>query len=338
MANRKSSGKDTIVGAFVLGAVVLMVIALLIMGREEQVFEDRFEIRAIFPDAAGLREGARVQLAGIDIGMVDDVAFNKKTEAVITMTVLSEIEHRIGPDSTAEITSKGLLGDKIVSLTTSMARFPEGMNRVKAVPFFNVMSELRKAVGDMEPSMEDMRETMGNLNKLTAELSENSANISTILEGTAEITGSIRNGEGLLGELIKNDTAADEIFAAVSDARETAKSVRMAAENLDKTLDKLPGLTKTGENTLSAIAETSKEIRTLIVQLQKTMENIEEASRSFPEIATDIAETSRQIPDLVESAQMTVDDTREAVNALKKVWPIRDKIEDNSEAGVVGLD
>src|SRR4028118_2232391 len=100
------------VGIFVL--VALLVLGFLIINStgEFNPFEKKLHLKARFPSADGLREGAEVQLAGVTIGKVDAVKFlppdsteTEKIEAQLTVVEILDgkpINERIRTDSTAQ--------------------------------------------------------------------------------------------------------------------------------------------------------------------------------------------------------------------------------------------
>jgi len=84
----------------------------------------RQDIKSCFDDAGGLRAGAAVRIAGVDVGTVRSVRANpqnKNCPAEIEMAVATAYEIRIPKDSLAEINSAGLLGEVDVNIDTTRA-------------------------------------------------------------------------------------------------------------------------------------------------------------------------------------------------------------------------
>lgn len=72
-------------------------------------------LKARFDRVDGLAVGSDVRLAGVKIGSVASTAIDPKTfQAVVTFTVLPTL--KLPKDSSAEITSDGLLGGKFLAI------------------------------------------------------------------------------------------------------------------------------------------------------------------------------------------------------------------------------
>ena len=63
------------VGLFVVGAVLLGVLGVLLLGKSKRLFESRVELHATFSDVAGLVQGAPVRLSGVNVGTVSQIMF-----------------------------------------------------------------------------------------------------------------------------------------------------------------------------------------------------------------------------------------------------------------------
>jgi phospholipid/cholesterol/gamma-HCH transport system substrate-binding protein len=79
-----------------------------------------YQLSALFPSVAGLENEAPVQMAGVRIGKVTHIQLDPANfMAKITFKVCDSV--KIPTDSTAAITSRSLLGGKIVTLTPGIA-------------------------------------------------------------------------------------------------------------------------------------------------------------------------------------------------------------------------
>jgi phospholipid/cholesterol/gamma-HCH transport system substrate-binding protein len=112
MARR--NGVEVVVGAAVLlVAAGFLAYAVAHSGRSAS---EGYLLTAQFDHIDGLSVGADVRLAGVRVGSVTSATINTQSYlAVITLTVQDGLS--LPKDSSAEITSDGLLGGKYVSLT-----------------------------------------------------------------------------------------------------------------------------------------------------------------------------------------------------------------------------
>jgi phospholipid/cholesterol/gamma-HCH transport system substrate-binding protein len=105
---------EVLVGAGVLAvAAAFLVYALSHSGRSSA---GGYGLTASFDHIDGLGVGADVRIAGVKVGSVTSAAIDPKSfNAVVTLTVQDGLE--VPKDSSAEVTSDGLLGGKYLSIS-----------------------------------------------------------------------------------------------------------------------------------------------------------------------------------------------------------------------------
>lgn len=107
------------VGEVVTGAIVLVIAAaflLYALAHSGRTTVSGYPLEAKFDRIDGLVVGADVKIAGVKVGTVTDARIDPETYlAILTLTVRSDIE--LPKDSSAEVTSEGLLGGKYLSLS-----------------------------------------------------------------------------------------------------------------------------------------------------------------------------------------------------------------------------
>ena len=104
-----------------ISVVVIGVIVLLLVGKP---LSHNLVVNAYFKDGMGLREGAKVRLAGIDIGTVKTIRLRpeaKEAPVEVVMVLAPAYELKIPNDSTASLATAGLLGEAYVQVDASRA-------------------------------------------------------------------------------------------------------------------------------------------------------------------------------------------------------------------------
>jgi len=84
----------------------------------------RHDLKSCFDDAGGLRAGAPVRIAGVDVGTVRSVRANpqnKTCPAEVEMVLATSYEIRVPKDSTAEVATAGLLDEAYLIIDTTQA-------------------------------------------------------------------------------------------------------------------------------------------------------------------------------------------------------------------------
>ncbi len=179
-------------------------------------FSRTYSVSATFADAAGLKKGDQVKVAGVEAGSVENVAIEDGAVEV-TLKVARDVE--LSKDSSAEITIETLLGKKVVTLFdgSSGDRLEEGdvipLDRtrtpVELVDIGDVSTELLEAsdADALEEFMEGVTEiTQGKREDITA-----------LIEGLGDAAAAIDDRRGELARLIDSLRILSGTFAERDD-------------------------------------------------------------------------------------------------------------------------
>ncbi|MFO0892185.1 MAG: OmpA family protein [Isosphaeraceae bacterium] len=158
-----------------------------------------FHVRVKFPTIAGLEAGHRVRIQGMDAGVVDRVTPPEQPGAPVELSLrLDErLHHLVRGDAVARILSEGMVGARVVEITPGKPDAPvvaEGGD---------ISSEPPVELGDL------MKRTGASLQKLD-ELAR------TAQVGLTEINAiaaSIREGNGSLGKLVRDEAAYESLMS-----------------------------------------------------------------------------------------------------------------------------
>ena len=105
---------ELIVGAFVLIGIFCLGYLSIKLGKLEVIGGDRYEVEALFNSASGLKPGAAVEIAGVDVGRVKSIAL-KDDQAIVLLAVENNI--KLYSDTFASIKTRGIIGEKFLSLS-----------------------------------------------------------------------------------------------------------------------------------------------------------------------------------------------------------------------------
>lgn len=110
--------KAVLVSMIVVG---LAAIGSLFVG---QVGLHRLKLKSCFENVQGLRSGAAVRIAGVEVGTVGRVRpnpQNKNCPAEIEMQLATTYELKVPNDAVAEIDTEGIMGGSLVNIEASQA-------------------------------------------------------------------------------------------------------------------------------------------------------------------------------------------------------------------------
>jgi phospholipid/cholesterol/gamma-HCH transport system substrate-binding protein len=105
---------ESLIGFIViLVAIIFLIYSYSMMGNKNP--SKTYEITAVFNEVSGLISGSDVRLSGIKVGSVSSQTLDVDTfEAVVSMQISNDI--KIPTDSSAKISSEGLLGGNYISI------------------------------------------------------------------------------------------------------------------------------------------------------------------------------------------------------------------------------
>jgi phospholipid/cholesterol/gamma-HCH transport system substrate-binding protein len=104
------------VGVFMVAGFLALVYLAFHLGEVGLFDRGRtYAIHAEFDNVSGIKKGATVQVAGVIVGQVSDIALNDDLLAQLTMKVDRKL--KIPTDSMVSVKSQGIIGDKFIQIT-----------------------------------------------------------------------------------------------------------------------------------------------------------------------------------------------------------------------------
>jgi phospholipid/cholesterol/gamma-HCH transport system substrate-binding protein len=111
----KNFKAEFFVGLFVLTGVLCLGYLSIRMARAEVFGEKGYPVHARFNNCGGLKNGASVMIAGVEVGRVKSVDLDKdEFQAHVIMLLDSALV--IDEESIASIKTKGLIGEKFIDI------------------------------------------------------------------------------------------------------------------------------------------------------------------------------------------------------------------------------
>ena len=105
---------ELIVGVFVLVGVVCLGYLSIRLGKLEVIGGNTYDVEAQFTSASGLKNGATVEIAGVDVGRVKAIRL-KDDQAIVTLAVRNGVV--LYDDAIASIKTRGIIGEKYISFS-----------------------------------------------------------------------------------------------------------------------------------------------------------------------------------------------------------------------------
>jgi phospholipid/cholesterol/gamma-HCH transport system substrate-binding protein len=207
------------VGSMIIVAILILTLAMYKLGQAANLFSSRYELVTFLKDAAGLRQGGSVTIAGQLAGVVKQIELLPVDEDTtrnlrVVFEVNEELRDQVRADSRARLRTMGLLGDKVLEVSVGTRRhsmLTEG-DTVPSEPTLDyeaIIAQAGGAVDDVVALTRDLR----------------------------SLTGGIVRGEGTVGQLVTNRALYDQLTATMGRMNATLSRIQNSQGTLGKLID-----------------------------------------------------------------------------------------------------
>ena len=105
---------ELVVGLFVLLGLGCLAYLAIHLGKME-IMGSGYQVLVNFDNISGLKKGAAVEVAGVEVGRVESIRLSPGDRANVTLRL--EPGLKLHDDAIASIRTKGIIGDKFVKLS-----------------------------------------------------------------------------------------------------------------------------------------------------------------------------------------------------------------------------
>ena len=264
-------------GMFIAIGLAIFVIIIFFIGKQQHLFNPVFNVTTNFKNVSGLLVGNNVRYAGINVGIVDNIAIINDSTVQVSFFMRRDVQEFIKADSKAGIGSDGIIGDKVLIITQGTSSAPtvrDGQHLESKEPI------------ETDVIMESLQATAASAEIITHQLSE--------------IMINVNSGEGTVGRMIKDETIAENIaqtidnfkkssedfdeiievtqkniFEFMESLQQTAAKTEIASQELGEIMTKI----NSGEGTIGALINDT----TMAYNLSQTIINLRSSSEGLDE-------------------------------------------------------
>lgn len=233
------------VGIVITIALVIVFLAVMFAGNIENFFAPRAVIYALVDDVKGLREGSPVWFSGVEVGSVQSIDFTIQQKIKVEMSILAGSLNYLKKDSTANILTLGLLGDKYVEISPGSRE--SGGLKVEDTIMGKTQTEIQDVVETSQESIAKISDFVNMLENIIVKIERGEGTVSKFLgdpavynnlkDAIAELTRLIKrieSGQGTVGRLLNEDGLYRDVSSAVEDVKLFAGELRNSEGSLDK--------------------------------------------------------------------------------------------------------
>lgn len=287
------------VGIMFLAGLFLLVGALYFIGDRQNLFGDTIQLNAEFEEVNGLMKGNNVRYAGINIGTVTSVNIVNDSMVMVKMVVESSAMEYIKTNALASIGSDGLMGNKLVNISSSKGDAPlitEGsvIKSVTPLDTDEIMRTLSRTNDDMSIIAQNLKsitqkiedENMVwnllsdsalalNIKNTVRNVDYTSAELTNISRTFSQVAKDVQDGKGTVGKLLKDTSFIERVDNALLGIQNVSDSLNRLTGNISDITDDI----KAGKGAAGRILKDEQFDK----DLTETMENMKKASKALEE-------------------------------------------------------
>jgi phospholipid/cholesterol/gamma-HCH transport system substrate-binding protein len=223
------------IGIVAVAALLLAALLIFTLTGDSGFSWQRYSLKAVFPNVAGLGEGSPVRVSGVEVGAVTGVQFAGDRVEVI-FEVRDEIQPRITTGSRAVLGSVSLLGESAVDITasTSGTPIPEWgyvPSGTAAGSLADVTAQATQGLEAATALLQDIRAGRGTVGKLFTD-DQLYREINQFVTAAETVASNIGRGRGTLGRLINDPAAAKSLEASLQNLETVTARIRAGEGSL----------------------------------------------------------------------------------------------------------
>jgi phospholipid/cholesterol/gamma-HCH transport system substrate-binding protein len=330
------------VGALVLVAILIFVMALVQAGRIREWFNPGATIRVILPDDGlfGLTEGARVEILGTKAGEVRRIVIDPNqhmhAEIYVRKAMLAFVRH----DSQAVIRKQfGVAGAAYLELTRGTgepldleyAVIPATAERAPMDAVSEIIAEIQHRV---LPMIDEAQGAIRTLAALAESLQDPQGSLQRLLADLSAVTGRLERGEGSVGRLLSEDVLARNLETLLVQTRTDMQRLGPILQAMERTGGNAAALTATLNTYADSLPQLTTRLQALLTSLQETLENLRRTTPELPRITQNMADTTESLPLLVLQTEQTLANLDKLLRQLRSHWLLGGRRSDaEQEAG-----
>jgi phospholipid/cholesterol/gamma-HCH transport system substrate-binding protein len=254
MAQHKQlSWTELRVGLFVLAATVLLVVVIFYVTGAGSL-GPKYRLRTFLPEVDGLTVGAPVRVDGVEVGNVEKIGIavlkpgdrpEKSRSIEVDMRIQKSFQAYIRTDSSAGLTTEGLLGNRLVDIDRGFVgrelqneeeitgREEKALKAVveRSADLMTNLSAITKQASDL---LDNIKKGHGSLGKFLVD-EDAYKHLDSSLGNLDQVMAGIQSGKGTLGQLVTND----EMFNRANSVAGRLDTVLQAVQEQKGTLGKL---------------------------------------------------------------------------------------------------
>ena len=227
------------IGVMAVMALALTALLVVAVGGASGFAWERYDLRTNFANVQGLKSGAIVRVAGVEVGKVTRVELSG-TGVDVHLSLKKENQSRVTTESYASIGSMSLLGEPLIDVSPSSTGTPlkDGdviKSRRPAAQISDVAETANEGIVQATALLTDLREGRGSLGKLFTD-DQLYRELNAFMAAANGVATSINRGQGTLGKFTRDSKVYDELEKSIANLQEITRRINAGEGSLGQLL------------------------------------------------------------------------------------------------------
>lgn len=274
------------VGIFAFIGLITLAYMSMQVGKFEFGRKKGYELYVYFDSAEGLAKDTAIEIAGVEVGRVKDIALDRG-KAKVVLLIGHGIE--LGKDVQAAIRTRGVLGDKYIALILDAQEEPflkdgDRIERtISATDVDKLLNQLSEIGGDVKKVSKALAGSLGGekgqqslqiivdnmrdltmslnrtvhdndqkINEMITNLTQFSSDLEKVMSAIRDITAKVQKGEGTIGKLVNKEETVEKLNDSLGSLKEISRKINKGEGTIGKLVNEDETVQKLNE-TLTSI-------------------------------------------------------------------------------------
>jgi phospholipid/cholesterol/gamma-HCH transport system substrate-binding protein len=288
-------------GLLVLSGLVLLILILYGVGKDQSLFGSNFQLKARFVNVSGLMKGNNIRFSGIQVGTVRNIEILDDTTIEVTMLIDKKVKAFIHTNAIVSIGTEGLMGNKIINILPSASGAPVIEADVMLASQKNIntdemMQTLYRTNNNIAEISEDLRKTVQSIRNSSAlrtllndsglavglrtslaHIDQATVNTQSFTRDLRDIIAQTKDGKGTVGQLLTDTAFYGDLRQAALTIGNAGKEAGDLVAHLDEMVLQVQQDLKEGKGTANALLRDS----IMAMKLNASLDNVQKGTDGF---------------------------------------------------------
>lgn len=239
------SFQEKLVGSFVLGAAILILLLLFSLLRQQNMFEEYFEVYGVLKTAEGLAKQTAIKVSGVEVGHVSGFEITPNNDIKVSLRIFERYHSLLRTDS--EIVTGGMgatfFGKSNIEITAGSPDKPliekgSFLKVQQSNSVDDVVAEAKLALDKINTIIDDVYVIIDNVHPES--ISNTLLSLQKASKNIEQLTVQINSAQGPLNTLIHDESLKKNLQMAGTNLQDATESFGSFANKLDYDANQIP--------------------------------------------------------------------------------------------------